>query len=133
MNPHDEIEALERGFATGLLYSDEAVKARDSIHEFAMKVARVGFVKGCEFWGGKGHADSFIGACNLFPLPPRKVLREEPLPGTEWPRFRVAGGVPEVQLCDGACWCRAVIHHNDFSLMRHVLDLHDNPFKEVAQ
>lgn len=71
-----------------------------------------------------------------FPLPPRKVLREEPVPQQVYahPRYRVVDGVAQVQDGPSTRW-RAVdgIGNAAFDLMRHLLDLHDNPERDVPE
>lgn len=70
----------------------------------------------------------------LFPLPPKLVLREEPVPGTSTPLYRVREGMLEVAAAhdDDLVWLRVdTIWAPELDLMRHALDLHDRPYREV--
>jgi hypothetical protein len=63
-----------------------------------------------------------------YPMPQRtrEVLREEPVPGTEWPKFRWMGGQLEVRHSISE-WISCSVAASDHTLMRHALDLHDRP------
>lgn len=64
----------------------------------------------------------------LMPTRTREVLREEPLPnGDREPPFRVKGGTLEWCVSPGRWITYGSISAGDFALMRHALDLHDNP------
>lgn len=70
-------------------------------------------------------------AARLFPLPmrTRKVLREEPVPGSDGPLYRWKGNMLQCNH-DTRAWEPAhTISPSDAALMRHALDLHDNPYR----
>ena len=69
----------------------------------------------------------------LYPLPARtrQVLREEPVPNgqADWLRYRWHEGQLQSQGTRGDPWYAAYVEPSDFALMRHALDLHDNPYR----
>lgn len=72
-------------------------------------------------------------AAYLYPLPTRtrQVLREEPVPGTRSPFYRWHNG--RLEFLAGRAWgsSSSVTRNDDghVPLMRHALDLHDNPYR----
>jgi hypothetical protein len=121
---------------TGGSSGEEMVSA---IHRHTMLVAREGFVHGCKYM-----APSITFAPNLprwkcaasddFPLPPKKVLREVPVPGTDSPRFRFNDGALEAnegwgwQALNGSRQIDFTITPERIILWKSLLD---NPYTEV--
>lgn len=71
---------------------------------------------------------------NAFPLPTRtrQVLREEPAPGSISPLYRVRDGVAELLVTWSAVsgWVPlGDLSGQRFGTMRHLLDLHANPYR----
>jgi hypothetical protein len=114
------------------------------IHEFAMKVARVGHTIG---WADAGVARSVIlsgcshrrqedVAATRFPLPPKRVLREEPVPGASMDEILYRWDDGELlrrgPLSGG--WERAgTVDAHRLDLMRHAIDLAKRPYREEPQ
>jgi hypothetical protein len=123
------IASLETQFWTDL----QGSPSLEDIHEFAMRVARFASRYRGGFGQYVGEAGEERWARKHFPLT-RKVLREEPVPGTEWPKYRVVvDGRPEAKEAAqcGWRWVDAIgTTDSGLALMRHLLDLHDNPYRE---
>ena len=94
--------------------------------ETALALARrEGMVAGLQHAGWDATPASPILA-RTYPLPSRtrQVLREEPVPGTGHPLFRVHEGM--LQVLDGS-YRECYPTGRQFALMAHALDLYDNP------
>jgi len=78
-----------------------------------------------------------VAAPKQYPLPTRtrQVLREEPVPGQYDRIYRVRGGRLECRGVElgaewsGIEWHAVPVQPVDFQLMRHAIDLHDNPYR----
>jgi hypothetical protein len=69
-----------------------------------------------------------------YPLPKRtrRVLREEPVPGSDKPDVVYSvtpGGALRIRTSKHAGWEVPTIYAYDFDLMAHALDLRDNPYR----
>jgi hypothetical protein len=81
-------------------------------------------------------ASAPAAAAERYPLPKRtrRVLREEPVPGYSAPTFRCRDGKVEWSHASHHGWQPYLaVGTDNFSLLRHLLDLHDNPCREVEE
>lgn len=83
-------------------------------------------------YGGihNSHAAKWIAEAHPLPKRTRQVPREEPVPGEDFPplaiRYRWVG---HLEMRHASLWQPAEVHCSDVGLMRHALDLHDNPYR----
>ena len=81
---------------------------------------------------GEAQAEEAVAAAReRFPLT-KRVLREEPVPGSSqsWPLYRWRDDHLE-EAYGYSTWESCDVPGENVLLMRHALDLHDNPYKEV--
>jgi hypothetical protein len=122
-----EIEALEAEY----FFSHTSP---DRTHEFAMKVARAAEIHYRHTLHGYDRGTCEREAAVRYPLPPKKVLREEPVPGTDWPLYRWHPSARTLETApQGQVWRSAIIPANRLDVMRLAVDLHDNPYREEPQ
>lgn len=106
--------------------------------ERIMKLAEVALVlkarRVLRAYAGEGNGYVEQWARKALPLPTRtrQVLREEPVPGTVIPVFRVCAAQLEVQRNDGS-WARYDVLGHNLAVMRHALDLYDNPYRTLEE
>lgn len=127
--PNKQIEKLEESLRDSGVVSG----SWKHIHEFAIKVARVVALdlvtKNLLF---PRYDDPAVLVASWYPLPPKHVLREEPIPGTMSPLFRCVDGVLEVSQPDGG-WDRATAELLTTIRINHFHDLVNRPYREEPQ
>jgi hypothetical protein len=131
------LRAMSDAAAATIAPVDDDGAAREVVYRQSIMAARIGFVRGLHFERSPLDLPAAQIAARVFPLPPKKVLREEPVPGSTWPLYRLRDGVVEQTVDDGRSrfptrwFALSAVPVLLTGVMRHLLDLHDNPFREV--
>lgn len=127
----DHIECLLRERA---VETPDGPMVRMADVETALVLARREGHAFAEVRSGRSRSAAEGEARHFNPLPKRtrQVLREEPEPGRSHPIYRWQGGHLE-QSSGDLMWTRCSISSWDTALMRHALDLHDNPYRTVEE
>jgi hypothetical protein len=131
----ETLAEMEREFKRTVFGREDTLdRITSTIHEYTMRVAREVSVWRGGYAPPKLHHLEERLARDVFPLPPKRVLREEPVPGSIKILYRVQDGVLQQSYPHlPGHWEVATVSPRDFALMRHALDLHDNPYREEPQ